>query len=65
MKEKSRDKERNMKKKEETKETENEVKKNNSLCDFTPILLFCTIHLPLFFLSGILRYEDCVPPSKH
>lgn len=57
MKEKSRDKERYMKKK-ETKETENEAKKNNSLQNFIPVLLFSPIHLPLFFLCDILRYED-------
>lgn len=57
MKEKSRDKERYMKK-EETKETENEAKKNNSLRNFIPILLFFPIHLPLFFFCDILRYED-------
>lgn len=57
MKEKSRDKERYMKK-EETKETENEAKKNNPLQNFIRILLFSPIHLPLFFLCDILRYED-------
>lgn len=64
MKEKSRDKERNMKKKKKQRR-QNETKKSNSLRNFIPILLFCPIHLPLFFLSGTLRYEDRVPPSEH
>lgn len=49
MKKKKRDTERNMKK-EETKETENEAKKNTSLHNFIPIFLFSPIHLPLFFV---------------